>query len=259
MDDLTQLSAMSSRSDLPSSFQPQNIAQSAATLPIMFNALNTRRAIIPAANGHCSARALARYYAALVDGGKIPPPPSSSTPPLGSHPHIPKFPFPKTPKKLLARWRRADSETNDSSDSDDGCSRNASSNDYVLVVNDDTATDSNNAKLFTNPKIHEAFLGIGEYEKLTYPDGQFGLGFKRIHSKDSGLIGFGHSGMGGSTGFCDMKNRFAIAITLNKLSFGGVTAKIIQLVCSELNIPIPEEISIKLESESSNLSQPIIN
>ncbi|XP_031130222.1 uncharacterized protein LOC116031982 [Ipomoea triloba] len=261
MDDLTQLSAMSTRSDLPSSFQPQNIAQSAVTLPIMFNALNTRRAIIPAANGHCSARALARYYAALVDGGKIPPPSSSSMPPLGSHRHIPKFPSPKTPKKkLLARWRKANSESNDSSDSDDdGSSRNASSNEYILVVNDDTSTDSHDAKLFNNPKIHEAFLGVGEYEKLAYPDGQFGLGFKRIHSKDSGLIGFGHSGMGGSTGFCDMKNRFAIAITLNKLSFGGVTAKIIQLVCSELNIPVPEEISMKLDSESSNLAQPIIN
>ncbi|KAJ6758815.1 ABC1 FAMILY PROTEIN [Salix koriyanagi] len=62
--------------------------------------LNVRRAIIPSANGHCSARALARYYAALVDGGLVPPPHSSlSKPPLVLHPHILKFPSEITSKK----------------------------------------------------------------------------------------------------------------------------------------------------------------
>ena len=98
--DLSKVSALANRPDLPSTFQPQQIAQLATSLPVAFNTLNVRRAIIPAANGHVSARALARYYAALADGGKIPPPHSSASKPvLGSHPHIPKLSSsPKPPK-----------------------------------------------------------------------------------------------------------------------------------------------------------------
>ncbi|KAE9588953.1 hypothetical protein Lal_00012681 [Lupinus albus] len=92
-DDLRNLSAISGRPDLPSSFQPQRIAEIATTVPSLFNTLHARRAIIPAANGHLSARALARYYAALADGGKIPPPHSTASKPvLGTHPHIPTSP-----------------------------------------------------------------------------------------------------------------------------------------------------------------------
>jgi aarF domain-containing kinase len=70
--------------------------------------LNVRRAIIPGANGHCSARALARYYAALVDGGLVPPPHSSlSKPPLGTHPHILQFPSEITSKKQKGKKSKA--------------------------------------------------------------------------------------------------------------------------------------------------------
>ncbi|VFQ60415.1 unnamed protein product [Cuscuta campestris] len=260
-DDVSRLSETITRPDLPSTFQPQNIAQTASALPVIFNTLNIRRAIIPSVNGHCSARALARYYAALVDGGKIPPlpPSSSSTQPLGTHPHTPKLSPPKkTPKKRLGRscWKAVAGPGGLDS-------RNGSANhEYTLVVNGDSSPsdDYNDGKLFNNPSIHEAFLGIGEFDNLVHPNGQFGLGFKRVVSKDGGgIIGFGHSGIGGSTGFCDIKNRFAIAITLNKLSFGAVTSRIIELVCSELNIPVPDDISSRLESASMSLAQPIIN
>lgn len=177
----------------------------------LFNTLNVRRAILPAANGHCSARALARYYATLVDGGVVPPPHSSiSQPPLGSHPHHPK----------------------------------STSNQKHGVENNDSKTNNiHDLNLFSNQKakIHDSFLGTGEYEKLVLPDGNFGLGFKRVCSKDGSLIGFGHAGLGGSTAYCDISNRFAISVTLNKLSFGSVTKDIIQFVCSELNVPIPED------------------
>ncbi|GKB91849.1 beta-lactamase-related protein [Tanacetum coccineum] len=177
----------------------------------LFNTLNVRRAILPAANGHCSARALARYYATLVDGGIIPPPHSSiSQPPLGSHPHHPK----------------------------------STSNQKHGLENKNSKTNSiQDLNLYSNKKakLHDSFLGIGEYEKLVLPDGNFGLGFKRVCSKDGSLIGFGHAGLGGSTAYCDISNRFAISVTLNKLSFGSVTKDIIQFVCSELNVPIPED------------------
>lgn len=48
-------------------------------------------------------------------------------------------------------------------------------------------------------------MGAGEYGKLILPDGTFGLGFKRFSSEDGSLFGFGHSGLGGSTGFCDVR------------------------------------------------------
>ncbi|OMO91112.1 Beta-lactamase-related protein, partial [Corchorus olitorius] len=262
-DDLNKLSAIRNRPEMPSTFQFNDIAQLATSLPALFNMLNTRRAIIPAANGHCSARALARYYAALVDGGVVPLPHSSfSNPPLGSHPHIPKFPSKQSSKKQKGK----------STDVENTASKSKSNNSryynkdlkdngggYTRVVNEDSNSSSSSgrtecigirdgvekekSKIFSNPKLHEAFMGVGEYESLSLRDGIFGLGFRRLKSKDGYIIGFGHSGMGGSTGFCDINNRFAIAVTLNKMSFGGVTGKIIELVCSELNIPIPEGLS----------------
>ncbi|KAK1417814.1 hypothetical protein QVD17_26948 [Tagetes erecta] len=50
-----------------------------------------------------------------------------------------------------------------------------------------------------------------------------------------------HSGLGGSTGHCDINNRFAISVTLNKLSFEALTREIIHFVCSELNLPVPQD------------------
>ncbi|EOY29154.1 ABC1 family protein, putative [Theobroma cacao] len=250
-DDLNKLSQTHNRPEMPSTFQLNNIAQFATSSPALFNMLNLRRAIIPAANGHCSARALARYYAALADGGVVPPPHSSlSNPPLGSHPHIPNF---------LSRYCNKDFK-----DSGDSCTRfdNEGSNGNSSNSTSDDCNASRdgpqneNSKIFSNARIHDAFLGVGEYGNLALPspDGIFGLGFRRLKSKDGSFTAFGHSGMGGSAGFCDIKNRFAIAVTLNKMSFGGVTAKIIELVCSELNLPLPEEFS-----GSSDAYRPLIN
>ncbi|KAL4625109.1 hypothetical protein ACB092_05G000400 [Castanea dentata] len=271
-DDHEKLSRVISRFDISSTIQPGDVPQLATTLPVIFNSLNIRRAIIPAANGHCSARALARYYAALADGGMVPwPHSSSSKPPLGSHPHIPKFPSQKTSKrqkgsKIKEVFAAAINRTNDYEKkpnySDVSHSRNSSNDSCTRLVNDSgnsnsiSMTDSsegsnprNNSvgRIFSNPRIHDAFLGVGKYGNLALPNGKFGLGFRRSISKDGSLVGFGHSGLGGSTGFADMNNRFAIAVTLNKMSFGAVTGNIINFVCSELNIPVPEEFSIFID------------
>ncbi|XP_057799176.1 uncharacterized protein LOC131015001 isoform X2 [Salvia miltiorrhiza] len=271
VEDIKRLSEITKRPDIPASFQSQlqDASQLASALPALFNTLFARRAIIPAANGHCSARALARYYAALVDQGAIPPPHASPAQPLlGSHPHIPKFTPPKSTKKQRGSKHKRDS-------SNDGSSlKKASGANYTKVPSGDVSISSSSsaargehgndrttAKLFTNSRIHDAFVGAGEYEKLTLPGGQFGLGFKRSYSEDGKLIGFGHSGMGGSTGYCDIDNRFSIGITLNKLNMGGVTAKIMQLVCTELNIPLPADFyrfSERLADDDSNIV-PIIN
>lgn len=263
-DDLKKLSEMRNRAEMPSTFQLNNISELAEYLPAFFNMLNVRRAIVPAANGHCSARALARYYAALADCGVVPPPHSSaSNPPLGSHPHIPKFPSKKTDEKQKGKVdggvknERSDGRQNiyirieeDDDDDEEKCSK--SSRD----TSKGGGPENKKGKIFSNPRVHEAFMGVGEYENMCLRDGVFGLGFRRLKSKDGdgSYSGFGHSGMGGSTGFCDVKNRFAMAVTLNKLSFGGVTAKIVELICSELNLPLPEGLS-----GSGDINRPLIN
>ncbi|KAH0989774.1 hypothetical protein GBA52_001257 [Prunus armeniaca] len=271
-EDLKKLSGLSSRTDLPSSFQPDNIIQLASVLPAVFNMLNIRRAIIPAANGHCSARALARYYAALVDGGVVPPPHSSSSKPaLGSNPHIPKYPVKSSPKKqkgsrtkkVAAAFRcRTNKYEQTPQDPDQDIvshSRNTSNDsDTGLTEVIVSPKKDNDGKIFSNPRIHDAFLGVGEYANLVKPDGNFGLGFKRYRAKDGSLSGFGHSGMGGSTGFVDIENRFAIAVTVNKMTFGAATGRIIQFVCSELNIPVPEDYS-KFAESGSEVGKPLIN
>ena len=227
-----------------------NVPAFVTSLPDFFNMRHIRRAIIPAANGHCSARALARYYAALADGGVVPPPHSSvSNPPLGSHPHIPNFPTKKTHKRVKGKQTNvvdaaSKNKTNDCREIgytrfvDEGSNSSSSTSTTDSTANRD-GPQHENSKIFSNPRIHDAFMGVGEYWNLTLADGIFGLGFRRFKSKDGCFTGFGHPGMGGSTGFCDIKNRFAIAVTVNKMSFGGMTTKIFELVCSELNIPLP--------------------
>ncbi|XP_020275190.1 uncharacterized protein LOC109849732 [Asparagus officinalis] len=231
-DDLEKLMEMNSRPDLPDSLKQGNIVQIATGLPALFNTLNIRRAIIPAANGHLTARALARYYAALAKGGIIPPPHSNlSKPPLGSNPHIPKLPPLVTEKK-----RRGIK---------DFFNLKSENRDYRLIeVNiDDSNDDAGGSKMFNNPKIHDAFMGLGDYSTLVLPSGYFGLGFRRFKSGNGRITSFGHSGIGGSTGFCDVEHDFSIAVTVNKMSLGGVTRRIVQLVCSELNVPLPDEFS----------------
>ncbi|KAI3505554.1 hypothetical protein L1887_27686 [Cichorium endivia] len=152
---------------MPSSLLPDIIA----SLIQLCNSLDDQRAIMPAGNGNISARALARYYAALVDGGIVPSQHSSSFPPLGSHHHRPKSSNPKSDPDITSL------ETGDTIEEPD-------------------------TKIFHNPKstIHEAFLGTGDYKDLVLPDGKFGLGFRRIKTTEGSVIGFGHAGLGGSTG-----------------------------------------------------------
>ncbi|KAJ7958616.1 Beta-lactamase-related protein [Quillaja saponaria] len=270
-DDLNKLSGITNRPDLPSNFQPESISQLVTMLPVLFNLLNTRRAIIPAANGHCSARALARYYAALADGGRIPPPHSShSKPQLGSHPHTPNFSSQEAPKKRrggrkifissIMRTNDNDKPTykKDSSGSPSRLPNDSSSNSNADCIIDIGPGSNYSGKIFGNQMIVDAFMGVGKYGNLTLPNGKFGLGFSRINSRDGSSVGFGHLGMGGSTGYCDVTNRFSISVTLNKMSLGSVTANIIQFVCSELNIPVPEDYSRFGETEL-NMGRALIN
>ncbi|KAI3900309.1 hypothetical protein MKW92_010689 [Papaver armeniacum] len=262
LEDLKSLSDIGNRPDLPSSFQLQNLSQLVTALPMLFNSLNIRRAIIPAANGHCSARALARYYATLADGGMVPPPhAASSKDSLGSHPHIPKFPTAKKPKKKVTQIRevlflksltKRTDQTRSSSDGS-GSSRKSSE-----TSKDDLETTTKVDRIFSNPKILDAFLGVGDYSNMVVPNGKFGLGFRRFDSIDGSISSFGHSGIGGSTGFCNNKHNFAIAVTLNKMSLGSVTRNIIQLVCSELNLPVPEEYS-KRDEKGPDVQTLMIN
>ena len=206
-------------------------------LPVLFNTLFVRRAIIPAANGHFSARALARYYATLATGGVVPPEPLLGEPRLGSHPHKPfdkKF-DPLAKKNKKGSKKGSAGETKVETDIEAPAES--------VVAPTSTSTSS---KLFFSSTIHDAFLGAGEYSTLAYTDEKFGLGFRRITTSTANqlssleeTIGFGHSGVGGSTGFCFPAHNFSIGITLNKLSQGAVTAQIVRLVTTEMGLPCP--------------------
>ncbi|GJT42800.1 beta-lactamase domain-containing protein 2-like protein [Tanacetum coccineum] len=67
------------------------------------------------------------------------------------------------------------------------------------------------------------------------------MGILRIKATDGNVIGFRHSGLGGSTGYCDINNRFAISVTLNLASSGALTGEIIRFICSELDLPVPKD------------------
>eukprot|EP00249_Psilotum_nudum_P017936 c26558_g1_i2 orf=399-3233(+) len=237
--DKTELNQMGDAKSIPSrapkSVFSGDIISVIASLPLLFNILFIRRAIIPAANGHFSARALARFYAMLSSGGIVPPAPSSSEPTLGSHSHIPSFSSKKLGQSEKRRWRKK--RTKDEHISE--C--NGTSIDLKTLQN---GTIASCKKIFNCPKIHDKIMGSGEYSGFTH-NGPFGLGFRRHSSKDQNgqqFIAFGHSGVGGSTGLCYPEQNFALAITLNKMS-RQVTAKIVRLICSELDLPCPDDYS----------------
>eukprot|EP01018_Ginkgo_biloba_P027304 Gb_31563 [translate_table: standard] len=217
-----------------------------SALPVVFNTLFIRRAIIPAANGHCSARALARYYATLATGGIIPPRPSSSEPPLGSHRHIPLFGSEEGKKKEKKRTMK--SEKKNRKREKQKVTAEVGKENNLNGSSLHNGLENGSLSLFNSTNIHDAFLGFGAYEELAQPGGKFGLGFRTLPAKVSaadrtGKMAFGHSGIGGSTAFCDPDHNFAMAVTVNKMSFGGVTRKIVQLICSELGVPVPDEYS----------------
>ena len=201
-------------------------------LPVLFNTLFVRRAIIPAANGHFSARALARYYATLATGGIVPPT-TSNDPPLGSHLQRPmeKQKFDLLAKNTRRGTKKPALETKIGTD----------------LEAPQYSTPSTSGKIYSSFNILDAFLGSGEYSSLAFAAEKFGLGFRRItaaladgvSNSSEEIIGFGHSGVGGSTGFCYPAHNFSLAITVNKLSQGAVTAKIARLVVTELGLPCP--------------------
>lgn len=239
MEEIQKLSGLRPGPDVPPELL-SGIAQMAAGVPALFNTLNIRRAIVPAANGHISARALARYYAALGASGTIPPPHSSSSkPPLGSHVHIPTLPTAAPKKKKKKGSAKKGGSTPDkgeyaqlrTSDADSEASAAAGSTGGTMFTN-------------SNGSILDAFMGVGEYSGMIHPNGKFGLGFRRYGKAGCAPTGFGHSGMGGSNGFCDPEHAFAIVVTVNRMSLGSVTRRVVRFVCEELGVPVPDEFSV---------------
>ncbi|XP_024525350.1 uncharacterized protein LOC9633638 [Selaginella moellendorffii] len=209
---------------------------SVSSLPSLFNMLFIRRATIPAANGHFSARALARFYATLASGGRVPPGTSSSKPPLGSHAHRPHL----GGSSSTAKRKKGSRITGKNCCKTRSLSSDLSGGQIHFQEEEDAP-----AKIFTSGDIHDAFVGGGKYSGLVARDSEkFGLGFWKLKTGDTSAgagkkMAFGHSGIGGSFGYCDPDNDFAVAITVNKMTLGQVSGDIVRLVCSEIGIPCP--------------------
>ena len=187
--------------------------------PTFFNNPRIRRASIPAANGHFSARGLAYFYNALL------PSYDSSTVTTTSN------------KKKLFGSKGLDIFT---------IKNNKSSNTLIQSsseLNNDTPVE------FSSITGNESLLQ-GE-------QGRFRLGFQIYPSSsitttnsntattttNNNKVAFGHVGLGGSIAFCDPSNnnnQIAVAITLNKLSMkSATTKKIVSKIYEQLNLPLP--------------------
>uniref|UniRef100_A0A0E0Q289 ABC1 atypical kinase-like domain-containing protein n=1 Tax=Oryza rufipogon TaxID=4529 RepID=A0A0E0Q289_ORYRU len=185
-------------------------------------------------------------------GGAIPPPHSGggSKPPLGSHVHTPKFPTMPSKKKKKGGSKNdvgvADkdgyTQLRTSDGSDEGSTVSA-------VVAGNGSGSGSSMFVDGGTKMLDAFMGVGDFSGMIHPNGKFGLGFRRYgYGAGAGekvaTTTFGHSGMGGSTGFCDVEHGLAMAVTVNKMSLGGVTRRVVRLVCEELGVPVPDEFSV---------------
>ncbi|CAA6672157.1 unnamed protein product [Spirodela intermedia] len=189
-----------------------------------------QRALLGSRAGALLRRARRRRHGSAAAFGELSAAPREPPPP----PHLPSE---KKPKKK----RHSDSSKGKEPAEQNGASSNGHHR-SAAVNGSDLPEEEGSRKMFCNPKILDAFQGVGDYSYLTLAGGKFGLGFGRFEAAGSEEeAAFGHSGMGGSTGFCDVAHDFAIAVTVNKMSLGGVTRSIVQLVCSELGVPIPQE------------------
>uniref|UniRef100_A0A0D3GKG9 ABC1 atypical kinase-like domain-containing protein n=1 Tax=Oryza barthii TaxID=65489 RepID=A0A0D3GKG9_9ORYZ len=188
-----------------------------------------------------------------TSGGAIPPPHSGggSEPPLGSHVHTPKFPTMPSKKKKKKGGSKNDvgvadkdgyTQLRTSDGSDEGSTASA-------VVAGNGSGSGSSMFVDGGAKMLDAFMGVGDFSGMIHPNGKFGLGFRRYgYGAGAGekvaTTTFGHSGMGGSTGFCDVEHGLAMAVTVNKMSLGGVTRRVVRLVCEELGVPVPDEFSV---------------
>jgi aarF domain-containing kinase len=156
--------------------------------------------------------------------------------------HTPKFPAAPLKKKKGAGKKKCVGSTGNLQDVS-----NTDKNGYSQLRTsdaDDEAAAGSVRRIFSSDKILDAFMGVGEYQNMVHPDGKFGLGFRRYNNHSGGTLRcFGHSGMGGSTGFCDVENNFAMAVMVNKMSLGSVTRGIVRFVLEELGLPVPDEFS----------------
>jgi hypothetical protein len=134
---------------------------------------------------------------------------SSSKPPLGSHPHIPKFSSKnalkrqkgsKSKEQVVVSMKRANEYEQKLDYNGVSHSSNTSSNSCTRLVDDSSSSNSNSinvtdktensnlqkgtaSRILCNPRIHNVFLGVGDYENLVLPNGKFGIGLWRINSK----------------------------------------------------------------------------
>eukprot|EP01135_Chromosphaera_perkinsii_P011221 Nk52_evm2s2367 gene=Nk52_evmTU2s2367 len=147
--------------------------------PLIFNVKSVRQAVIPSANAHTSARALAAFYNRLCGGTKL-----------------------------------------------------VSEQTMELVGTITAIEQRGNVKVVWG-------RGLAIY----IPDGEHNGGsLPCVGTMPPPSSSLGHTGFGGSLGFCNRDRKFALAIMTNKLTLDkSIVKELVSFSCANLGVPVPSE------------------
>jgi aarF domain-containing kinase len=205
--------------------QAQTIEDTMPADPLMYNTRKVRQACIPSANGHFSARALARFFGALGNGGSIDGVRLVSDETLAAMAH--REAIEQATPQAQEMMRRLGIR-------------------YACRPLPPPPTHTHTcacrmaaAVLTRTPCLAGACSNAGG-------ERQWGLGFRIYGFKDGSkpvrYSGLGHTGLGGSVAFADLHTKTSVAVTVNALSLGKEAVNdVIKVVCQELGIGTPVE------------------
>eukprot|EP00899_Mesostigma_viride_P006637 jgi/Mesvir1/15975/Mv08284-RA.1 len=244
---------------------------------LAFNNLLLRRACIPAANGHFTARALARYYAMIVEGGRVPPRPMPVDAPacLGSRDGSPSGPVQlfRSGMEILDAMRATGPFAHLApQDSKFGLGfrryPSASAKEEVDVAPSAAQGQEKNTLSGAGTRMDAAGASAALGDKSsagssTHRRSASGSNsVTRARPEFSGqtssvaqapaapCVGyaFGHGGVGGSLTYCDPKHRMAVAVVVNLLSGD-------RRIASEVLLHVGHELGVSISLHDGPMQQ----
>jgi len=192
--------------------------------PTFFNTPRIQQASIPAANGFFSARALARFYNALLPLSSSSSSSSSTSLLLGDEDLVTYF------ARLEEQQSVQHSGFSFSSSSSSSSSSSTTQREALLQGNEGS--------------FHYGFQTFATNSSSSDSSSKSSSSTQLSHTHTKA---YGHSGLGGSLAFADPSNHLVVAITVNRLAFNSknVTERIVRLVYKSLHLPAPPKFEEK--------------